>query len=125
MVYALDDDGTTQTLGGWGFVFGDEGSAFAIGRDALAALMRAEDAGDPLTIVQARSTCAFFERSSLREVARAFYAGEIDARPRRGAYAATALRFGPFRALADAGADRLAKLACTAMPQDAGAQWSP
>ena len=25
------------------------------------------------------------------------------------------MRFGPFRALADAGADRLAKLACTAM----------
>ncbi len=41
--------GRTARAGGWGAVFGDEGSAFAIGRDALAAVARAHDGRGPAT----------------------------------------------------------------------------
>ena len=36
VVYGRNDEGWSCTLGGWGFLFGDEGSAFAIARDSLA-----------------------------------------------------------------------------------------
>ncbi len=79
VVYSRNDEGRSCTLGGWGFLFGDEGSAFAIARDALAILMRAQDDGDASFVEQTRAACEFFAVPSLRALVHAFYKGEADA----------------------------------------------
>ena len=94
--------------GGWGYLFGDEGSAFWLAREALAALMRWEDERTPHGD-EVRAACDFFGLPSLRGVARAFYRGRDRARG-LAAFAPVAMRFEPFRAIADRGADRLAAL---------------
>ncbi|MFY9737709.1 MAG: BadF/BadG/BcrA/BcrD ATPase family protein, partial [Candidatus Cybelea sp.] len=110
VVYARDENGRSQTLGGWGFLFGDEGSAFAIARAALALVMAAEDDGDRSLREEARAACDFFAMDSLRHLARAFYAGELT-RARLAAFTPVAIRFGRFRRIAEEEADRLATLA--------------
>ncbi|MBV8343593.1 MAG: hypothetical protein JO190_01195 [Candidatus Eremiobacteraeota bacterium] len=114
VAYTRDREGAAHVFGGWGFLFGDEGSAFRIARDALAELMRAADDGDPSTAEELRAAGEFFEAGSLREIARRFYHGEIS-RDRLAAFAPVALRFERVRAAANRGADRLAGLACRAI----------
>jgi len=109
VVYGRNDAGASWTLGGWGYLFGDEGSAFSIARDALAALMRARDEGDASLLTAERAACAFFEVTSLRALAHAFYKSGIS-RDRLASFAPAALRFGALRAIADGGADRLVLL---------------
>lgn len=46
-------DGTTARSGGWGHLIGDEGSGYALGRDALAAVARAMDGWGPETMLTA------------------------------------------------------------------------
>jgi N-acetylglucosamine kinase-like BadF-type ATPase len=41
--------GETFRCGGWGYLIGDEGSGYAIGRDILAAVARAQDRRSPAT----------------------------------------------------------------------------
>ncbi|HVR47443.1 MAG TPA: BadF/BadG/BcrA/BcrD ATPase family protein [Candidatus Binatia bacterium] len=117
VAYTRDRSGAGHIFGGWGFLFGDEGSAFRIACDALAELMRAEDDGDASPDEETRAVLDFFGAPSLRDVARRFYHGEIS-RERLAAFAPVALTFERFRALANRGADRLAELACRAI--DAG-----
>jgi glucosamine kinase len=109
VIYARDAHGNAQTLGGWGFLFGDEGSAFWIAREALALLMRAHDDGASALAAETRAACEFFGTRSLRALAHAFYHGALG-RDRLAAFAPTVLRFDSFRAIADAGAGRLAAL---------------
>jgi N-acetylglucosamine kinase-like BadF-type ATPase len=111
VIHGRKDDGWSCTLGGWGFLFGDEGSAFAIARDALVGLMRAHDDGDRSLETVGAEACRFFEVGSLRELVHAFYKGGI-ARDRLASFAPVALRYEAFRSLARRGADRLAALAC-------------
>jgi N-acetylglucosamine kinase-like BadF-type ATPase len=110
VVYAFDEDGLSQTLGGWGFLFGDEGSAFSIARDALALVMAAEDDDDRSLREEAQAARDFFAMGSLRQVGRAVYSGELT-RARLAAFTPVAIRFARFRKIADEGADRLAALA--------------
>ncbi|HLY01826.1 MAG TPA: BadF/BadG/BcrA/BcrD ATPase family protein [Candidatus Cybelea sp.] len=114
VVYAIDDHGESRTIGGWGYLFGDEGSAFSIARDVLALLMAAQDDGDGSFSEEARAACDFFAMNSLRRVARAFYAGALT-RDRLAAFTPVAIRFARFRPIADSGADRLAVLARRAL----------
>jgi len=114
VAYTRDREGTGRIFGGWGFLFGDEGSAFRIACDALAELMRAEDDGDASPAEELRSARDFFAAQSLREIGRRFYHGEI-LRERVAAFAPVALRHARFRAAAHRGADRLAELACRAI----------
>ena len=113
VVYTRDRGGAGLTLGGWGFLFGDEGSAFRIASDALAAMMRAEDEGDASIANEMRAACEFFGMPTLRAIGRAFYHDELS-RDRIAAFAPEALRFERFRSIADNGADRLATLAARA-----------
>lgn len=106
-VYGLAGD-VTWSAGGWGYLFGDEGSAFWLAREALSDLMRREDEGAPAA-GDVRAACAFFGLPSLRAVARAVYAGEIP-RATVAAFAPVAMRFEPFRRIALRGAERLATL---------------
>jgi len=75
VAYAQGENGERALCGGWGYVFGDEGSAFWFARDALSDAMRDADNGE-----QHELTPLFlqhFARPSLRSIARAFYAGEL------------------------------------------------
>jgi glucosamine kinase len=121
VVYGRDDAGWSCTLGGWGFLFGDEGSAFSIARDALAMLMRAHDEGDRSLEAEMRAACDFFGTTSLRRLAHAFYKGEVT-RDRLAAFAPAALRFDAFRSAANRGADRLAVLTAAAITAGAPAR---
>ncbi len=111
VVYSRDESGASRTLGGWGFLFGDEGSAFGIARDGLSLVMRAQDDGDRSLDDAARVAREFFELDSLAEIARAFYSGAVT-RKRVAELVPAALHLPVFRAVADRGADRLAALAC-------------
>jgi N-acetylglucosamine kinase-like BadF-type ATPase len=75
VAYARNERGERALCGGWGYLFGDEGSAFWLVRDALADAMREQDAGEEHEL--AALLLAHFSRASLRSIARAFYAGEI------------------------------------------------
>ncbi len=114
VVYARDATGSERTLGGWGYLFGDEGSAFRIARDALEIVMGAQDEGDASFAAETQAACAFFGRNTLRELGRAFYHDEIP-RDRLASFAPEALRFARFRTAAYAGADWLARLAVAAI----------
>jgi N-acetylglucosamine kinase-like BadF-type ATPase len=60
IAYAEDSEGRTYRVGGWGHVFGDEGSGFAIGVAALSSVLRAEDGRSQSTSLAGRA-CTFFD----------------------------------------------------------------
>lgn len=88
VVYATDGE-RGWTLGGWGYLFGDEGSAFWLAREVLSGLMRTEDDGGSHDSQEVRRACEFFGLPSLRAIARAFYSGELS-RDRIAAFASVA-----------------------------------
>lgn len=116
VVYAAGGE-HPQTRGGWGFVFGDEGSAFGVVREGLAELMRREDADGPAG-EEVREATAFFALPSLRAITQAFYAGELS-RARLAAFAPVALQLPVFQATAQRGADRLIGLVKAALKSGA------
>jgi glucosamine kinase len=75
VAYAANEYGATALIGGWGYLFGDEGGAFSLSRDAIADAMRNSDAGvaDDLTQIALQ----YFSVASLRSLSRAFYSGNI------------------------------------------------
>jgi glucosamine kinase len=109
VVYAAYADSTeAQTYGGWGYLFGDEGSAFWLVREALSQIMRHEDDGRPLD-VQSAAMRAYFGFDSLREIVAATYSGRLT-RDRLASYAPKVLQAPPFDHLARRGSQRLAEL---------------
>lgn len=75
VAYAEDAAGNSVRIGGYGYVFGDEGSSFALARGALAAAMDHADRGRESRLGDA--ALAYFDRADLRALARAFYVKEI------------------------------------------------
>ncbi|HET6229921.1 MAG TPA: BadF/BadG/BcrA/BcrD ATPase family protein [Longimicrobiaceae bacterium] len=49
VAYGRAEDGRVERCGGWGLIIGDEGSAYQIGRAALAAAVRSDDGRGPAT----------------------------------------------------------------------------
>ena len=47
VVFARAKDGTVRRVGGWGYLIGDEGSGYALGRAGLHAVAHALDGGSP------------------------------------------------------------------------------
>lgn len=84
VVYATDGE-RGWTLGGWGYLFGDEGSAFWFACNAIRAAMYGEDNGIDPNDARER-ICRYFGVTSLRALARAFYSGEVS-RDRIASYA--------------------------------------
>lgn len=68
--YGVSDDGQTFTLGGWGYLFGDEGSAFWIVRRAISAATAHRNCAGIEALL------SFFDVRSLRELVRDFYMGK-------------------------------------------------
>lgn len=76
IAYARDRQGRTLRAGGWGFAIGDEGSAHWIGREAIAAVLRASDLtyGTPEDVFHselAAALCKAWGVNSLADLARA------------------------------------------------------
>jgi len=106
-------------VGGHGYLFSDEGSAFGIAREALRRALRDEDAGidddlKPLLL-------DYFRRPTLKTIAQDCYAGDLT----RDRFAAFAARLasraqrhaGAARELLDAAAQELAQLAAITAEQ--------
>ena len=70
--YGVTADGREALAGGFGYLLGDEGSAFDIGRRAIAAACRAEDRRDGPTIL-ARAVREHFGVGATRELPRLVY----------------------------------------------------
>lgn len=51
VAYGRSEDGRVERCGGWGLVVGDEGSGYAVGREALSAALRAVDGRGPRTLL--------------------------------------------------------------------------
>jgi len=51
ITYGKNSRGTVQRVGGWGYLFGDEGSGYDIGRRAVTAALKAFDGRGPETVL--------------------------------------------------------------------------
>jgi N-acetylglucosamine kinase-like BadF-type ATPase len=114
---AVDLEGNRHVVGGWGYWFGDEGSAYWIGRRALQAVARAADGRGPATAL----TAAIAERLQIDDP-RAMLAALEQSGNARGAIAAVAETVAKAAAagdetalgIVDAAAQELAALVVTA-----------
>ena len=113
VAYGRGAEGQSVRTGGWGYLFGDAGSAFAVARDALAHAMAEDDRGVRSPLGDA--ALAYFDRPDLRALATEAMLGRIS----RGQVAAfarvvhDAARLGDAAAgaIVDAAAHALAELA--------------
>jgi N-acetylglucosamine kinase-like BadF-type ATPase len=117
VAYGEDAPRGSVTVGGWGYLFGDEGSAYAVARDALAHAMRADDRGERSPLGEA--ALAYFDRSDLRALATAALRGRLSraalASFARVVHDASRLGDPQAEAIVFAAADRLAELAAVAI----------
>jgi N-acetylglucosamine kinase-like BadF-type ATPase len=71
-------DGSMVRVGGWGPIFGDEGSGFWIGREVIQAALRANDAGAEPDFVS--SVCERLQLNSITDVAASWKSGALTVR---------------------------------------------
>lgn len=72
IAYGVTADGREAISGGFGYLLGDEGSAFDIGRQAVSAAARASDGRGPPTTLEAIVRSAL-ELTTMRDVTRVVY----------------------------------------------------
>jgi len=113
VAYGKGAEGQAVRTGGWGYLFGDAGSAFAVARDALAHAMAEDDRGARSPLGDA--ALAYFDRPLLRALATEANTGRI-ARAQLASFARVvhdAARLGDAaaRAIVDRAASALAALA--------------
>jgi N-acetylglucosamine kinase len=75
IAFGRDADGRTARTGGWGYVFGDEGSGFDIARQALRAALRMEEGWGPPTSLRQTLLDATGSRNA-NQVLHLFYTAE-------------------------------------------------
>lgn len=111
VAYGENDERACLRLGGWGYLFGDAGSAFAVARDALAFAMDEQDRGRASAIGAA--ALSFFDRRSLRELSTLALQGRIG----RAELATFARVVQDAARLGDADAERIVEEAATALAE--------
>jgi len=79
IAYGRDGEGRAARAGGWGYVLGDEGSGYWLGRQALRAVVRAADGRGPATALTAQ-ILAHYQVSKPEELVHEVYYGGM--RPR-------------------------------------------
>jgi N-acetylglucosamine kinase-like BadF-type ATPase len=109
VAYGEDASGASVRVGGWGFLFGDEGSAFAVARAALARAMTEDDRG--LRSPLGDAALAYFDRRSLRDLATAALQGRLE----RGKLASFARVVHDAARLGDPGAAKIVDDAASAL----------
>jgi N-acetylglucosamine kinase-like BadF-type ATPase len=118
VAYGVNARGESVTVGGWGYLFGDEGSAFWFARRAIGDAIRDEDAGK--SNVLGKAALEYFSTPSLHALVRSFYAGEIS-RTKFASFGRTVIESGGFvaegaRALAELAAQTMAHIEMPAGP---------
>ena len=76
IAFGLNGSGKTARAGGWGYVFGDEGGAFDLVRQALAAVLRCEEGWGPATRLKQKLLEATGSASGL-EMLHLFYTADF------------------------------------------------
>lgn len=76
VAYGMNQLGETASVGGWGYLMGDEGSAYWIAVQALNACTRAEDGRAPSTWLK-RTILTHFGLDSLGALHRLVYSGQM------------------------------------------------
>jgi len=76
IVYGRNARQEAARAGGWGHIIGDEGSGYWIGREALAAVMRASDGRGPETRLTG-DVLAFFQIADISRLPRIVYDREV------------------------------------------------
>jgi glucosamine kinase len=76
IAYGRDTRGRAARAGGWGYVLGDEGSGYWLGRQALRAVLRASDGRGPATPLTTR-VLAHYEVSRPQDLVREIYYGRF------------------------------------------------
>lgn len=90
-------DGRFVRVGGHGFMFGDEGGAFAIAREAFQIALRNQDRDEPCALTPA--LLSHFRRATIKEIIEDFYAGILS----RDRLASVAARIGRLAERGDVG----------------------
>lgn len=76
IAYGRLDDGRDARAGGWGYLIGDEGSAYSIGRAALQAASQAVDRRGAATLLT-QSVPAYFKLTTIQEVRDIVYTSAV------------------------------------------------
>ena len=95
VAYGVNAHGESVTVGGWGYLFGDEGSAFWFARRAIGDAIRDDDSGKANAL--GKAALEYFGSPSLHALVRSFYAGEIS-RTKFASSGATVIESGKARA---------------------------
>lgn len=75
VAFGRDPSGREARAGGWGYLFGDEGSGFTIGLAGVRAALRARDGTGPPTVLESQIPARFGR--SLGEIPILFYEGRV------------------------------------------------
>jgi N-acetylglucosamine kinase-like BadF-type ATPase len=76
IAFGRNRDGRTARAGGWGYMFGDEGSAFDIARQALRAALREEEGWGPPTALR-RTLLDAMGAANANDLLHGCYAGDF------------------------------------------------
>jgi glucosamine kinase len=77
IAYGISADGQTEAIaGGWGYLLGDEGSAFDVGRRAVTAAVSAADGRGEVTVLEGLVRQEF-ALGEMRDIMRAVYAADF------------------------------------------------
>lgn len=77
IAYGRNSEGWAARAGGWGYLLGDEGSGYWLGRQALRAVVRSADGRGPHTLLTAR-VLAHFGIARTQDLVREIYDGSFE-----------------------------------------------